>query len=303
MAFALALPLIGMASAGAAARADGPAAQAQPHCGTVPTQRSRVTKDSSLTGIAVTARCNAWAVGWNFTGPLTQTLIEHWNGAKWTQVPSPSPYRPHGDNLLYGVAATSFRNAWAVGVGAQRPGVSAIRTLTEHWDGTGWMHVSSPTPGGGAGLNAVAVNSPADAWAAGWYQAKNSDVTLIEHWNGKSWTHVPSPNPDTADALLTGIAATSASNSWAVGYSFTPGVTSQSRVTTVIERWNGESWSLVPSPSPAGALDSNELTAVAALSGANAWIIGNHAALHIETEPVAEHWSNGWHLMPTPILR
>jgi hypothetical protein len=39
------------------------------------------------------------------------TLIEHWNGTKWTQVPSPGPA---GDNVLDGWRP-SASNAWAVG--------------------------------------------------------------------------------------------------------------------------------------------------------------------------------------------
>jgi hypothetical protein len=45
-------------------------------------------------------------------GDPTLTLVEHWNGTAWTQVPSPNP---SGDNELDGVAATSASNAWAVG--------------------------------------------------------------------------------------------------------------------------------------------------------------------------------------------
>jgi hypothetical protein len=32
-----------------------------------------------LQGVAVTSACNAWAVGWYYSGNL-QTLVEHWNG-------------------------------------------------------------------------------------------------------------------------------------------------------------------------------------------------------------------------------
>jgi hypothetical protein len=45
---------------------------------------------SSLSGIAATSGSNAWAVG--FTGDGAggaSTLIEHWNGSCWRQVPSP----------------------------------------------------------------------------------------------------------------------------------------------------------------------------------------------------------------------
>ncbi len=42
-------------------------------------------------------------------------------------------------------------------------------------------------------------------------------VTLVERWNGTAWTQVPSPSPSAAGNELSGVAATSASNVWAVG--------------------------------------------------------------------------------------
>jgi hypothetical protein len=41
-----------------------------------------------------------------------RTVILHWNGTSWQPVASPSPT---GSNDLFGVAATSAGNAWAVG--------------------------------------------------------------------------------------------------------------------------------------------------------------------------------------------
>jgi hypothetical protein len=54
-------------------------------------------------------------------------LIERRNGKAWKQLASPSPA---GGQLL-GVAATSSRNAWAVGT-------ADGKILIEHWNGTAW---------------------------------------------------------------------------------------------------------------------------------------------------------------------
>ncbi len=72
---------------------------------------------------------NAWAVGSTGTG---KTVILHWNGTAWTQVPSPSP-APSPE--LRGVTATSANNAWAVG---QTGTAGRIKTLILHWNGTTW---------------------------------------------------------------------------------------------------------------------------------------------------------------------
>jgi hypothetical protein len=55
------------------------------------------------------------------------------------------------------------------------------------------------------------------------------------HWNGTAWKHVPSPPGD-----LSGVAATSAQNAWAVGI----GESGQA----VILRWNGQLWKQLPGP-------------------------------------------------------
>jgi hypothetical protein len=47
-----------------------------------------------------------------FFGSDTGTLIQHWNGATWEVVPSPSP-SPHPD-ALEGVAVLSRAYAWTV---------------------------------------------------------------------------------------------------------------------------------------------------------------------------------------------
>jgi hypothetical protein len=66
---------------------------------------------NELNGVAATFPHNAWAVGDYSDGTFdqTQTLIEHWDGSTWSQVPSPSA------GSLIGVAATSPNNAVAVG--------------------------------------------------------------------------------------------------------------------------------------------------------------------------------------------
>jgi photosystem II stability/assembly factor-like uncharacterized protein len=79
-------------------------------------------------------------------------VVQHWDGATWSQVPSPSP---GPDSGLSGVAATSPLNAWAVGI--------SDGSFIEHWDGTTWTRVASQF----SSLYAVAVTSPANAWAVG----------------------------------------------------------------------------------------------------------------------------------------
>ena len=58
----------------------------------------------------------------------------------------------------------------------------------------------------------MAATSASNAWAVG-FEGRN---TLILHWNGHAWKQVASPSM-TGGTLLTGVAASSPANVWAVG--------------------------------------------------------------------------------------
>jgi hypothetical protein len=226
---------------------------------------------NSLSSVAATSATNAWAVGAYDTSTGSQTLILHWNGTSWTQLTSPNP---GSFRTLSSVAATSASRAWAVG----HYNVPA-KTLTMRWNGTAWKHVASPNPESGTAhsnfLAGVAATSASNAWAVGDGESGSGQVqNLVLHWNGAAWTPVASPQPGTGPdgSALSAVAATSASNAWAVGYS-SPGSVTQD---TMILRWNGTAWTQAASPSPGGSAPYDTLYAVAATSAGNAWAVGTY---------------------------
>ena len=101
-----------------------------------------VGSEGNLTAIAALSATNAWAVG-NYEGPdsLQRTLIEHWNGTSWTQVPSPNSSQRF--NILSAVATVSANDAWAVGFGVNKSNKN--EQLIEHWDGKTWTITPNPT--------------------------------------------------------------------------------------------------------------------------------------------------------------
>jgi hypothetical protein len=155
--------------------------------------------DSFLSAVAATSPTSAWAVGdVEYTTPggivYVRPLIEHWDGTAWTRVPSP---HPSSYCYLSAVAATSPTSAWAIGsFETNRDGSLKAKTLIEHWDGTAWTPVPSPSPGISSYLSAVAATTPTSAWAAGLtYTNRGGSITnktLTEHWDGTTWTRVPS---------------------------------------------------------------------------------------------------------------
>jgi hypothetical protein len=107
---------------------------------------------------AVTALSpNVWAVGSQRVGSHL-SLVMHYDGTSWSVVASPNPSTAYNaDNELRSIAAAGPNDIWAVGMYQnEQTAIHQHRTLIEHWDGTGWSIVSSPSPGHSSELNAVA---------------------------------------------------------------------------------------------------------------------------------------------------
>lgn len=218
-----------------------------------------------LFGVAAVSTNDVWAVGtYCASGWCLYTLVEHWNGSAWSVVQSPNVY--NSINTLQGVAAIAANDVWAVGY--SNDGMSGYRTLTEHWNGTSWSMFPTPNPGSPNtnylyGVAAVATN---DVWAVGEY-ASGADQTLVVHWNGSAWSVVQSPNVPGSYSFLRGVSVVSARDIWAVGYSWS----STSGYRTLVEHWNGSTWSIVTSPNPGPA--TNQLNGVAT-SPNSVWAVG-----------------------------
>lgn len=257
------------------------------------------TGNNSLAAVATVPNSNqVWAVGEYVDAASNhwQTLIERFDGTRWSIVPSPNV--PSADNYLTSVTATSPTNVWAVGY-TDQSSTSSVLTLIEHWNGTSWSIVSSPSPNSIASvLYAVTALSATNVWAVGFYfdTTRNLNSTLIEHWNGSNWIVVSSPNGSAAgpkSALpgqnsLYGVTALSANDIWAVGTDSN---------TTLAGHWNGTSWSIVPTPN--GSFGTGNLQSVAALSSTNVMAVGFTNSG--ENATLAEQWNgSSWSIVPSP---
>jgi hypothetical protein len=177
---------------------------------------------------------------------------------------------------FFGVAATSARDAWAVGDDANNP-------LILHWNGSRWRPVTAANPSPGQDdLDAVAARTARDAWAVG---ARGGNA-LVEHWNGSAWKSVPNPRLS-GGSLLVGVVAMSATNAWAVGGTGSP------TSTPLIEHWNGKAWQRVA----IAYKRAGNLFGVTASSATNIWAVGvdnNGAVLTL-------HWDGrSWRQAPAP---
>ena len=249
--------------------------------------------NNELFGAASISATDVWAVG-EFTtaSGLMQPLTLHWNGRKWSIVKSPTA--SSGNNILRAVAAVSATDVWAVGSFIAASGSG--QALIEHWDGKKWSVVASPTAGTGNVLLGVVAVSTTDVWAVGTFALTGSGIaqTLIEHWDGTSWSVVSSPNASTQTNELAGVTAVSASDIWAVGEF----VTSGGLIQTLIEHWDGTSWSIVSSPN---ASTQDNLLAVAAVSTTDVWAVGEFVAASGVEQALIEQWNGTrWSVVSSP---
>ncbi len=248
-----------------------------------------------LYDITVVNAKNAWAVGYYLPsgGGHNRTLIEHWNGTKWTVVPSPNPISG-ADNFLKGVDADSATDIWAVGSNG-RPG---NKTIIEHYDGSSWKSVQGASLQFGGDLQDVSMISATNVTAVGSRGTSSSDDALIEHFDGQDWTRENVPSGATNGAVLRGVSTYSTVDQWAVG---SRTGTSALQTLTLRNENDGAGWEVVPSPN-VGTDKINFFSDVgASVSGTNVWAVGERETSSFVRRTLIAHFTNGtWNVVASP---
>ncbi|MGO9954611.1 MAG: hypothetical protein ACLP50_01285 [Solirubrobacteraceae bacterium] len=172
------------------------------------------------TGNAISADSpsDIWVVGSTFNAVTDAVVPEtlHYNGTTWTVVPVAQP--DETSSSLNAITAIAANNVWAVGedLGAgTAPGGS---TLIEHFNGSAWSIVDSPTPGADPSLSGVAARSTGDVYAVGSNLPSingGAVQAMILRWNGSTWS-VDSSGAFTG-SLFAAATFPGAANEWAVG--------------------------------------------------------------------------------------
>jgi hypothetical protein len=255
------------------------------------------TNSNGLSSIAVVSANNIWAVGSYYnSGVLYRTLIEHWDGSKWSVVPSANP--SHSGEGLDGIAALAPNNIWAVGFVSTS--TLGNQTLIEHWDGTSWT--AEPSPNTALNTNrlfAITAIAPNNIWAVGSAVnvvggAQTASQTLIEHWDGTSWKIATTPSSGYTFNRLFSATALSATDIWAAGYVSNDNV----HFKTLVYHWDGVNWQIIPSPNPQSTI--NRLTGITAYARNNVWAVGYTSDNNISTQALIEHWNgSSWTVAPT----
>ena len=249
-----------------------------------------------LQGVDAPAANDAWAVGsrWVTSGGV-RTLIQHWDGVRWSVVRSPNPNRG-GINQLHAVKAVPSdpQTVWAVGSYDNAATPYGDLTLVLRRSGDVWRAVPSPNVTVDNHLEAVDASGPSDAWAVGWgstSQFGGAAIAIVLHWNGTTWENVTIPQP--SQVMLFGVRAVAPNDVWAVGHTYVGGP----HWIPVILHWDGVSWSraMIPVPEFGG-----QLRDVVSLSATNVYAIGFSGESGFAGTLVL-HWDGtSWTTEPTP---
>jgi hypothetical protein len=191
-------------------------------------------------------------------------------------------------SYLEGVDARSSRDVWAVGPSLHSPMPFRGQPLLEHWDGAGWTRTPGPKLGRYAGLDDVSIVTRRDVWAVGAVQTPGYHL-LFTHWNGATWRVVAPPESDAG--VVTGVAAASSDDVWAVGWHRVP-----AGVVTRVWHWDGSAWTLTHAPRVLGFLQAIEVRGTTVVAVGFHWDVSTQ----IFAPLMLRYNGARWHEVPLP---
>ena len=177
--------------------------------------------------------------------------------------------------------------------------VTAVRAQSPSW-----TIVPSPNTSASErnGLGGVSCKGTTFCMAAGGYYTGTNPVTAhteMQKWNGTAWSIVPSP--DASGSSVTGtyvrsISCLSSKLCMAAGYYTQSGGHPDQ---TIIEHWNGTSWSVVASPDVSTV--SNDLTSVSCVRSTFCVAAGYTISSSFVEQTLIEQWNGtAWNVVTSP---
>jgi hypothetical protein len=261
------------------------------------------TQISSLNGVVAISPTLAWAAGnaTNSTGVSGQ-IIERWNGKQWNVFPGPA-FNTGDQPSIFAMTSTSAKDIWAIGSLLSDSG-QLLSYLFEHWDGKKWTATSIIS--NDAFLFGASADATNDVWAVGFNGPENDDSkTLALHYDGASWTQPITPSVGSGANQLNGVVALAPNDVWAAGFSTPSAPPTQAATLTLIEHFDGATWSVVPSPNvgPDSIYQSNRLFGLAANSATDIYAFGSYFASDGSGHQMTLllHWDGvSWQIIPSP---
>lgn len=249
--------------------------------------------DDYLEDVKLISANDVWAVGREYNGSQTTTLILRRAGALWERVSSPNPGNFY--NNLVALDGTDGNNIWAVGSVTPRAG-DPSEPLVLYWNGVEWTHIPLDLGYPNMSLNDIDALSPTDVWAVGHYTPIGEPARPISlHWDGAIWSVVPVPVLSDDIMILQTVFGKSSIEVWAGGLYFD--ATGWRRAFLV--RWDGASWTEFPTPYLQYDSWFNDIDGTAVN---DLWVVGGtQAGSGQGVKTLAEHWDgSSWQVVWTP---
>jgi hypothetical protein len=224
--------------------------------------------DSEFESVSCTSTSFCMAVGFQNPGSVYGPLTEEWNGSVWSIVPT-AALAVGSSSELDAISCTSTTFCVATGL-VDTP--TTDTSLIEQWNGASWSLMTHPDPTGMSevDLDGVSCNGSTFCMAVG-LQRASLRQTLAEMWNGTVWTVVTMPAVTAStENYLTAVSCAGPGFCATVGTTNTSG---EATAVSLIEHWNGASWSVMPSPNPSGSFGGN-LTGVSCISATSCTTVG-----------------------------
>jgi hypothetical protein len=169
---------------------------------------------------------------------------------------------------------------------------------------TAWRVQQVPAPANSSTqLQAVSCPAADVCTAVGSSVGLTTNLTsaLAERWSGGQWVIQPTPSPaGSSFTELTGVSCLSATDCTAVGIAGTQ----TPAESTLVEHWDGTSWTVVPSPDPAAGATTTDFTSVSCASTTSCTAVGVYVISGNRSHelPFAEHWDGtSWAVTPVPL--
>lgn len=225
------------------------------------------------TALTVKAADDIWAAG--------STLV-HWDGKAWTE--SRAAQDPAGRVMPEALASAPDGSVWSAGR-AMGMGVKTGVPSIQSWDGTRWVRQKLPATGNGE-VNGIVALSKDDVWAVGTSYAADAESDqepLALHFDGTSWTKAALPGTSSHATWLSGLAAPSAQDLWAVGGRFTNAGDQPYAL-----HYDGNVWKRTATPD----VPDGRLRAVGKAANGSVWAVGGKgsASVGLRWDAAGRRW-------------
>ena len=188
---------------------------------------------------------------------------------------------------------------WAVGSSSDFRHVITFRLIAGSW-----RYVRpAPLEASFVQVSGVACATADDCLLVGFATpAHGVGQALAERWDGRAWSRVPVAGELLGGGSLAGVGCRPGSSPticWAVGRTVTRGA-GLIPIHPLVERWNGTSFALVPSP-PGSAGNYPGLTAVVCASSTACQAVGSRGSGEDEALVLTEGWDgSSWSVETSP---